>query len=163
MDETRSRHDRVLETGGEPDVTPKSRRSRNRAKSELHVSILAERRPETKAGQVRWLWPEINAALSAGHTVKEVWRELSRDGIEVPYSKLRFYVAQLRRTRPIATVQDGHSGEFAPAPIRTAARSGASVAGPNQPFDPLANLRAALANRPGFHYEERVPDLSKLI
>ena len=29
-------------------------------------------------------------------------------------------------------------------------------------FDPLANLRERLANRPGFQFEERPPDDSKL-
>jgi hypothetical protein len=162
MDETRSGHDAHRQTGGEASVTPKARRSHNRAKSELHVSTLSNRRPDTKAGQIRWLWPEISAALSAGHTVKEVWRELSRDGIEIPYSKLRFYVAKLRRVHPIMTTPDNRGGELARAPLRLPVPQGDSVAASTGRFDPLANLREALANRPGFRFEERPPDPSKL-
>jgi hypothetical protein len=120
-------------------------------------------RPETKAGQIRWLWPEISAALSAGHTLKEVWRELSRDGIEIRYPRLRLYVAQLRSTSPIPSGPGNRLTEVAATPPETPAAQRVPVTSTNSPNDPLANLRERLANRPGFQYDERPPDISKLI
>jgi len=33
-------------------------------------NLIAEK-PNTKMGQIRWAWPEIRAALAAGHTLQE--------------------------------------------------------------------------------------------
>jgi len=163
MDETGSGDGRAPQAAGEDAQSAKPRRSRHRGKADLHLSTLPGLRPETKAGQIRWLWPEISAALSAGHSVKEVWRELNRDGIEIPYSRLRLYIAQLRRTGPIAAGPGNRLREDAATPSETPAARSVAVAVTSAPNDPLANLRERLANRPGFQYDERPPDISKLI
>jgi hypothetical protein len=163
MDETGSGDGRAPQAAGEDAQSAKSRRSRLRGKADLHLSTLPGLRPETKAGQIRWLWPEISAALSAGHTLKEVWRELSRDGIEIRYPRLRLYVAQLRSASRIAGGPGNRLSEVPTTPPKTPASRSVSLAGTNAPSDPLANLRERLANRPGFQYDERPPDISKLI
>ena len=163
MDETGSGDGCAPQTAGEDAQSAKPRRSRHRGKADLHLSTLPGLRPDTKAGQIRWLWPEISAALSAGHTLKEVWRELSRDGIEIRYPRLRLYVAQLRRTSPIGTGPGNRPSEVAATAAETPAARRVPVAAASAPNDPLANLRERLANRPGFQYDERPPDISKLI
>jgi hypothetical protein len=163
MDETGSGDGRAPQAAGEDAQSAKPRRSRHRGKADLHLSTLPGLRPETKAGQIRWLWPEISAALSAGHSVKEICRELNRDGIEIPYSRLRLYIAQLRRTSPIAAGPGNRLGEVAATQVETPAARRVAVTSTNAPNDPLANLRERLANRPGFEYDERPPDISKLI
>jgi hypothetical protein len=163
MDETGSGDGRAPQAAGEDAQSAKPRQSRHRGKADLHLSTLPGLRPETKAGQIRWLWPEITAALSVGHSVKEVCRELNRDGIEIPYSRLRLYIAQLRRTGPIAGGPGNRLSEVTATPVETPAPRRVPVAGTNAPNDPLANLRERLANRPGFEYDERPPDISKLI
>ena len=95
-------------------------------------------------------------ALAAGHSLKDVWEELGRDGIELSYSKFRSYVARLRKTQSVgqtpalADPDAAHS----PRPERKAVA---------QVRDPLANLREKTARRPGFEYDESPPDESKLI
>jgi hypothetical protein len=60
------------------------------------LNSLPVRQPVRKAAQIRWLWPEIGAALVSGHTIIEVRQVLALDGLEISYSKLRTYVARLR-------------------------------------------------------------------
>lgn len=133
-----------------------TRRSQAREGKPTNIERLPSCRPKTKIGQIRWLWPEVLTALAAGHSLKDVWEELSRDGIELSYSKFRSYVARLRKTHSVsrvpalADVDEDHSprpASNAVMPVR----------------DPLANLREKTARRPGFEYDESPPDESKLI
>ena len=62
-----------------------------------HLRELANKRPKRKARLIQLLWPEIRQALNAGHTVREIGLALKKDGIEINYSNLRYYVACLRR------------------------------------------------------------------
>lgn len=107
------------------------------------LSNLPEQRPRTKAGQIRWLWPEIQAAINAGHTLREIWEALAEDGIRIHYSNFRFYVARLRRIaelrseKPALTVQP-HSDDLREQSGHTP--------------DPLANVKEREANRPRFEY-----------
>ena len=63
-----------------------------------HIRNLSSEKPKTKAALVRWLWPDIKRALEMGHTVREVRETLRKDGININYSNLRYYVAQLKHT-----------------------------------------------------------------
>jgi len=64
-------------------------------------NLLAQRRakkPDTKAGQIWALWPEIKAALADGQSFRSVCEWLSEDaGITVSVSGLRSYVSRSRR------------------------------------------------------------------
>jgi hypothetical protein len=142
-----------------------------RSGDSAHLGTLSKRKPATKSAQIRWLWPEIRAALAAGHSIGDVRRELALDGIQISYSKLRTYVAQLRRAHPQDT-----SPDCVPEP-GVAASNGPSVeitssAWVTRPatssitppvYDPLANLRERLTRRPGFQYDGRPPDEKELI
>ena len=59
-------------------------------------SLPAER-PATKMGQVRWAWPEIQAARAAGHTLQRVHQRLKDAGIEIGYRTLSLYIGRLSR------------------------------------------------------------------
>lgn len=65
-----------------------------------HLRRLADCKPASKAKIIRLLWPEIEAALAAGHTLKEVAEQLGKDGLVIGYSKLRTYISQLRKESP---------------------------------------------------------------
>jgi hypothetical protein len=47
------------------------------------LAALGEKKPRTKAAQLRMLWPEIKAALDRGHTLKAVCECLEADGIQM--------------------------------------------------------------------------------
>src|SRR5688500_2718144 len=58
---------------------------------------LLSERPTTKMGQIRAVWPHIQAALRAGHTLKAVWERLRADGVDIHYNRLSEYVGRLQR------------------------------------------------------------------
>jgi hypothetical protein len=62
-----------------------------------YIQELLKDRPKTKAGLIRYLWPEIREALNAGYTLKEICHGLNGKGISIGYSRLRTLVARLRR------------------------------------------------------------------
>ncbi len=81
----------------------------------LHFRLLAQATPCTKAAQVRQFWPEIKAALAAGHRLKDIRNWLKEAGIEIGYARLCDYVCQLKRLEASKLASDGipetkHSG-----------------------------------------------------
>ena len=118
---------------------------------------LARKKPRTKAGQVRQAWPEIRALLEAGHALKDVCARLNECGVEIGYARLCDYVNQLRREQP-------------GLPERAASNAAPEATQPTEPpgnppqretrlkkRDPLANVKASEAKRPGFNYRPASP------
>jgi hypothetical protein len=66
-------------------------------------SRLALRRlekPATKAGQIRALWPDIEAALAVGQTMKTICAWLTEDaGITLGVTSLTSYISRIRRRK----------------------------------------------------------------
>jgi hypothetical protein len=64
-------------------------------------SRLASRRsekPATKAGQIRALWPDIDAALAVGQTMKTICAWLAEDaGTTLSVTSLTSYISRIRR------------------------------------------------------------------
>ncbi len=121
---------------------------------------LSGKRPRTKAGQVQWLWPQIKCALREGHKIKDVWQCLVEDGLDLSYSRLRWYIVRLKRLEAAGAAIPVVSPEQERAAVGVHdTRQGA--AGPQR--DPLSNLRDRLDKRTGFQFDERPPDEKKLI
>lgn len=118
---------------------------------------LARRRaekPPTKSGQIRALWPDIEAALAVGQSMKTICTWLAEEaGITLGVTSLTSYISRIRR-------REAHRRTPIPAPL--AARpisldarpplASARTPGVEPNFDPLANFRASQAKYPGFHY-----------
>jgi hypothetical protein len=132
--------------------------SRSKQADLLHLARLPEERPATKAGQIRWLWPQIRTALASGHNLREISARLNADGIDVPYSRLRYYVAILKRAEaPCPCRQEEPSVSGAPrledhrviAPAETLPPVSRSAP------DPLSNVREQRERkrRAGFDYD----------
>ena len=111
--------------------------------------------PITKSGFVRVMLPAIEDALKAGHTRKAVWQQLHEHNRGLGYKEFCVYLARLRKRAHQPTALRGE--EKAP----TATPTQVSDSSPPE-FDPLANLRRAEANRPGFHYRG-TEDLHELV
>jgi hypothetical protein len=143
-------------------------------------SRLARRRaekPATKAGQIRALWPDIEAALAGGQSMKTICEWLAEDaGIALGVTSLTSYVSRIRRREQLN--QRASVGlPSASTPIRSDVRSAAvamrtpivqsqTPTAPSEPrsspdFDPLANVRDKLAKRPGFNYHPATADDAK--
>ena len=61
---------------------------------------LLQEAPESKAGLVTWLWPEISYALGRGHGVKAIWERLHANGVEMKYNEFRSYVSRMKKKNP---------------------------------------------------------------
>ena len=112
-------------------ITPKARRRKTRSEL-VHLRSLPSIEPATKIGQVAWAWPEIEAALTAGMKLKEVWEAASRNGIEMSYAQFRLCVSRLRRRRK----------PFLSVPEQPPQQTSVESAPPTPPSsDPFRNLR----------------------
>jgi hypothetical protein len=120
---------------------------------------LAGERPKTKAGQVQWLWPQIKAALTNGHKIRQIWECLVEDGLDITYARLRYYIARFKRLESKGLSLPPFERD---QPSRTATTKPEPASG-DRGRDALANLRSRLTNRPGFEFDERPPDEKKLI
>ncbi len=129
----------------------------------LARSRLAQRRaekPVTKAGQIRALWPEIDAALAGGQSMKSIRKWLEEDaGISLGINSLTSYISRIRRRArekrrvdgPAQSVRVQTRVEPFPSPLSTRP----PISSPRQPSpattspeDPLAQAMRALSKRP---------------
>ena len=137
-----------------------------RSSDEVNLAALraqAQKKPRTKAGQVRQAWPDIRHLLASGHSLKDVWIWLKELGIDIPYTRLSEYVNQLRRAED--TPGDSRTSTATalpttPPPVAPPVDTGAAQE-KRTSHDPWANVRRSEANRPGFHYRPAVPEDEK--
>ena len=118
------------------------------------LSSLPDRLPSTRIGLVRRLWPQIDAALNAGHNLVAVHESLREGGFDIPYSTLTACVHRIRReqSRPLR-----HRPHVAEKADQTRPEPDSSA-----PRDPLANLKKYGSKyRPRFEWTG-IPDPSKL-
>jgi hypothetical protein len=64
---------------------------------------LREAKPDRYMALLRRAWPDIRAALDAGHTLKRICGRLNADGISIGYPTFRTAVGRLRRARRISS------------------------------------------------------------
>jgi hypothetical protein len=125
------------------------------------LAALGEKKPGTKAAQLRLLWPEIKTALDKGHTLKAVCECLEADGLKMSIYTLGSYVARMRRNSP-------ETAQPLAVPILSTLRVGEGERShgnseEERSVDPLANVRKSQAKRPVFDYRPELADPDKLI
>ena len=122
-----------------------------RTKSALvHLRALPAIEPTTSTGRVAWIWFEIEAALTTGKKLREIWEAAHADGLNIPYPQFRVYVSRIRRRR---LVRQSTPPDAAPAAGANPSPSSA----PESPAsnDPFRNLRDQREKKEstGFHYD----------
>jgi hypothetical protein len=110
---------------------------------------LETEKPHSKISFFRALYPEITAALTMGHTLREIHRRLVEDGVDVSYPLLRNYVNRIRSERSLsASTSRSSKSPLSPvAPART----------PTVREDPMANAMRALS-QPRYSVKEAMCD-----
>lgn len=126
-------------------------------KSRSRLALRRAEKPATKAGQIRALWPDIEAALAVGQTMKTISGWLREDaGIAVGGASLSSYISRIRRRVKMNRLCD--PAIELPAPSQRGSRPPSSHARrrfvPESSFvqvpdDPLAQAMRALS-RPRF-------------
>jgi hypothetical protein len=62
------------------------------------LALRRAEKPATKAGQIRALWPDIEAALAVGQSVKSICKWLAEDaGVALGVTSLTSYISRIRR------------------------------------------------------------------
>jgi hypothetical protein len=117
------------------------------------------RKPATKAGQLRALWPEIRAAISEGQSLASIRQWLEEDaGIVVSVQSLGSYLTRIRREERAKQIETERQ------PL-TKQRSGRRSAVERKPIpsNPSRNVPVTTRKTSGFEYPPGPPDESKLI
>ena len=121
-----------------------------RENARTRLAALRQKKPQTKAAQIRSLWPEITAALDNGHSLKAIAECLAADGIAVSVRSLSAYVGRIQKgsidtknlTPPKRVLAAGNvapSSTAKPVPVQV---------NPDRLRDPLANIRERQKKRP---------------
>jgi hypothetical protein len=105
---------------------------------------LAEEPPSTKTALLRFLLPQIQAALRSGKTLKQIWQRLSEDSLDMSCETFCRLVRRVRAKPRETAPPSGKSLEAPSAGTQTTER--------NVARDPFENLKRLEANRPGFHW-----------
>lgn len=62
------------------------------------LALLRAKKPSTKAGQIRALWPDIEAALAGGQSMKSICEWLEGEaGVTLGVTSLTSYISRIRR------------------------------------------------------------------
>jgi hypothetical protein len=138
-----------------------------RENARTRLAALREKKPPTKAAQIRNLWPEIKSALDNGHSLKAITECLAADGIAVSVRSLSAYVGRIQRSS-IGTNKLTPPNRVAAAGNVVPSSTGKSAtvsaqANPDGLRDPLANIRERRRKRPGFDYRPELADPKDLI
>jgi len=117
------------------------------------IEALAREKPTQLMAQLRAVWPQVQQALDAGHTLRLIHKRLNMVGIEISYKRLIVYRGRIERRKK------------GPAPPTSSITPSSASSSDSMPpaFDPLANFRAQEQKRVGWQYPSGPPDESKLI
>jgi len=123
------------------------------AETRLRLAQRRGKKPATKAGQIRALWPEIRTAIADGQSLASIRQWLEEEGgVIVTVQSLGSYLTRIRRKKM------AKPGTPTPAVAQLIADAKVPTA-PNPP----ANLQESAKRKHGFEYPPGPPDESKLI
>ena len=117
------------------------------------VEALVRETPSQLMAQLRAVWPQVQEALAAGHTLRQIHKRLNLAGVPITYKVLVVYRGRIER---------GKKGPAAPASPNIPVPSTSPDSTPPA-FDPMANFRAQEQKRVAWKYPSGPPDESKLI
>ncbi len=107
---------------------------------------LAATPPKRKAALIRSLLPGIEAALTSGQTLKDIWEALQTEGLKVSYHTFHMAVWRAKRKR---TAPSGWGKQDKRSESPGLGEAGVEAV---EKRDPLANLIRLEENRPGFQW-----------
>ena len=104
--------------------------------------------PETKAALIRSLLPGIEAALHSGQSLKNIWKALGSEGLQMSYHGFHKAVWRARKMRK-PTAASGWGKQDKPSERQGLQEAKVETV---EGRDPFANLKRLEEDRPGFHW-----------
>jgi hypothetical protein len=123
------------------------------------VAELRSATPRTTIAQIRLAWPEIEAALERGHSLKDVHSSLKESGIEIEYRTLSEYIGRIRRAHLRLEPQRRALTHALVISKGTAAPENCE----RRATDAMADFQQRTNRRTIFEFKPCPPDESKLI
>ena len=121
------------------------------------LALRCAEKPATKAGQIKALWPEIDAALERGQSMKSIRKWLEDEaGLRLGITSLTSYISRIRRREAAAKRgSEASVGQFVhphpdptpplPSPHGSVAIRATNQASPAKQDDPLAQAMSVLS------------------
>jgi hypothetical protein len=137
--------------------------SRTSENARTRLAALREKKPPSKAAQIRALWPEIRTALDKGHSLQAVCDCLAADGIDVSVQSLGSYIGRIRRSsvkRESGTLSPVLAD---PGSMKASERVEVLPVREEKSNDPLANVKQRQAKRSAFDYKPELANAKDLI
>lgn len=101
------------------------------------LALRRSEKPTTKAGQIRALWPDIEAAIAVGQTMKTICAWLAEDaGITLTVTSLTSYISRRRRREKA----NRHSEVPLPQPVQLDFGSVPTWRGPSPRLTPETRI-----------------------
>ena len=123
------------------------------AETRLRLAQRRGKKPATKSGQIRALWPEIRTAIADGQSLASIRQWLEEEGgIIVTVQSLGSYLTRIRRKEKAT----------AATPTPPLAQPLAEAKLPSAPSS-RENFQESAKKKHGFEYPPGPPDESKLI
>ena len=63
------------------------------------IEALAREKPTQLMAQLRAVWPQVQQALDAGHTLRLIHKRLNMVGVEISYKRLIVYRGRIERRK----------------------------------------------------------------
>ena len=135
------------------------------------IRKLRHQRPKSLMGQIRWMLPDIEAALDSGHSLTDVYAMLNKHGVAISYKQLSLYIGRIRREEEKRPRRGRIAERSAPPPDRglnpltsnedslTTSSTSADEKVPLLKTDPLANLKQKKPTIPTFSGTANKEDL----
>jgi hypothetical protein len=126
------------------------------AQARTRLALRRAEKPATKAGQIRALWPDIEAALDVGQSIKSICKWLEEDaGITLGVTSLTSYISRIRRREKANRFPEAPAAQYIRSETESTCVSSAAHApamaqaagspAPRQPNDPLAQAMRVLS------------------
>lgn len=89
------------------------------AQVRARLALLRAKKPSTKVGQIRALWPDIEAALAAGQSMKSICEWLEGEaGVTLGVTSLTSYISRIRRREAANVIAEAPTGQSVRSQIR---------------------------------------------
>ena len=117
------------------------------------LESLGREKPIRLMAQLRAVWPQVEQALQAGHTLRLIHQRLNMAGIQISYGCLVVYRGRIERRKKAP------AGPVSPNTVVSASRQDQAPPG----FDPLVNLHSQERKpRAAWKPPSDLPDINKL-